>query len=161
MVDHAAGPLTRLSASHTLDVRWSKLWHIVDGRTDSRWASGWADLPPDDRAWLAVDLGGPTALCRVSVQWEAASAHTYSIETSADGLTWTEQTRVVDAGSARMDDVALPENVVARHLRLVLQVRPCHSAPPVSRRCLTTTTVPPVSLPEPVPVPVPVPHQCR
>ena len=121
MVDHAAGNLVQLTASHTLSERFAP-WKLVDGHGDTRWASGWTTLPADDHAWVAFDLGGPTALCRIALVWERASAHSYSVETSDDGVQWAEQTRHVDAGAARTDVVALPQGVVARHVRLSLEV---------------------------------------
>ncbi|NUR73781.1 MAG: hypothetical protein HOU81_23455 [Hamadaea sp.] len=54
----------------------------VDGNTGTRWSSLFADPQ-----WLRVDLGSTQSICRVVVQWEAAYASAYQIQTSADGST--------------------------------------------------------------------------
>ncbi len=56
----------------------------VDGRADTRWGSAWADPQ-----WLRVDLGATATISRVVLQWEAAYARAFEIQTSPDGATWT------------------------------------------------------------------------
>jgi hypothetical protein len=56
----------------------------VDGDAKSRWSSAFADPQ-----WLAVDLGAPTALDRVVLNWERAAARAYQIQVSPDGKAWT------------------------------------------------------------------------
>ncbi|MGC9665995.1 discoidin domain-containing protein [Planosporangium sp. 12N6] len=56
----------------------------VDGDTGTRWASAFADPQ-----WLQVDLGTSTSVCRVVLNWEAAYAAAFQIQTSADAATWT------------------------------------------------------------------------
>lgn len=56
----------------------------VDGNTGTRWASAFADPQ-----WIQVDLGAAATLSRVTLNWEAAHARTFSVQTSADGSTWT------------------------------------------------------------------------
>jgi hypothetical protein len=56
----------------------------VDGRADTRWGSVWSDPQ-----WLRVDLGATSAISRVVLQWEAAYARAFQIQTSADGNAWT------------------------------------------------------------------------
>ena len=56
----------------------------VDGRTETRWGSQWADPQ-----WLRVDLGGTATVTQVVLQWEAAYAKAFQIQTSADGNAWT------------------------------------------------------------------------
>lgn len=60
----------------------------TDGNHTTRWAVSRADRPRAD-SWLAVDLGAPTAIDRVTLYWEAAAGQAYRIETSADGTQWT------------------------------------------------------------------------
>jgi hypothetical protein len=57
----------------------------VDGRTETRWGSQWADPQ-----WLRVDLGSTATVSRVVLQWETAYAKAYKIQTSADGNAWTD-----------------------------------------------------------------------
>lgn len=56
----------------------------VDGDSDTRWESEWSDPQ-----WVAVDLGKPTLIDRVSLSWETACARSYQIQTSSDGKGWT------------------------------------------------------------------------
>jgi hypothetical protein len=59
--------------------------YAVDGLADTRWSSEFSDLQ-----WLAVDLGVPTRISRVVLDWEAACAQSYTIQVSLDGTTWTD-----------------------------------------------------------------------
>ncbi|MEU3457358.1 discoidin domain-containing protein [Micromonospora sp. NPDC006766] len=56
----------------------------VDGRTTTRWSSEFSDPQ-----WLSVDFGGVATVNRVVLNWEAAYATGYRLETSNDGNTWT------------------------------------------------------------------------
>ena len=56
----------------------------VDGNTGTRWSSAFSDPQ-----WLEVDLGSSQAICQVTLNWEAAYAKAFQIQTSADGTNWT------------------------------------------------------------------------
>jgi hypothetical protein len=56
----------------------------VDGNTGTRWSSGFSDPQ-----WLQVDLGGTQAICQVGLNWEAAYATAFQIQTSNDAANWT------------------------------------------------------------------------
>ncbi|MFI7426524.1 discoidin domain-containing protein [Micromonospora sp. NPDC049836] len=56
----------------------------LDGRTSTRWSSQFSDPQ-----WLRVDFGGVATINRVVLNWEAAYATGYRLETSTDGNTWT------------------------------------------------------------------------
>ena len=56
----------------------------TDGNTGTRWSSAFSDPQ-----WLEVDLGSSKSICQVVLQWEAAYATAFQIQTSADGTTWT------------------------------------------------------------------------
>src|SRR5947209_3883154 len=58
--------------------------NAVDGNTGTRWSSAFADPQ-----WLEVDLGSSQAICQVTLDWEAAYATGFQIQTSTDGSTWT------------------------------------------------------------------------
>nr|WP_281286740.1 cellulase family glycosylhydrolase [Catellatospora sichuanensis] len=73
-----------VSASSTEDATLPAA-NAVDGSTTTRWASA-AGVDPQ---WLRVDLGAPSAITRVDLNWEAAYATAYRIEVSADGTAWT------------------------------------------------------------------------
>ncbi|HEY2701599.1 MAG TPA: discoidin domain-containing protein [Pseudonocardiaceae bacterium] len=56
----------------------------VDGNTGTRWSSQFSDPQ-----WLAVDLGATHTINQVVLNWEAAYATGYQIQTSTDGTNWT------------------------------------------------------------------------
>ncbi|MFH9979178.1 discoidin domain-containing protein [Streptomyces sp. NPDC017179] len=56
----------------------------VDGDTGTRWSSAFSDPQ-----WLRVDLGSVQQLTRVTLNWEAAYAKSFQIQTSTDTSTWT------------------------------------------------------------------------
>jgi hypothetical protein len=56
----------------------------VDGNTGTRWSSAFADPQ-----WLQVDLGVTASITQVVLQWEAAYATAFQIQTSNDATNWT------------------------------------------------------------------------
>jgi hypothetical protein len=58
--------------------------NAVDGNTGTRWSSAFSDPQ-----WLEVDLGSSQTICQVNLDWEAAYATAFQIQTSPDGTTWT------------------------------------------------------------------------
>ena len=58
--------------------------NAVDGNTGTRWSSAFSDPQ-----WLEVDLGSTQSICKVVLDWEAAYATAFQIQTSTDGTTWT------------------------------------------------------------------------
>jgi beta-glucosidase len=56
----------------------------VDGNAGTRWSSA-----ATDPQWIFVDLGTASAIGRVVLNWEAAYATAYQIQTSNDAATWT------------------------------------------------------------------------
>ncbi len=56
----------------------------TDGNLGTRWSSAFSDPQ-----WLEVDLGSTQSICKVVLNWEAAYATAFQIQTSADGSTWT------------------------------------------------------------------------
>jgi F5/8 type C domain/Beta-1,3-glucanase len=56
----------------------------VDGNTGTRWSSAFSDPQ-----WLQVDLGSSQSVCGVTLNWEAAYATAFQIQTSADAVSWT------------------------------------------------------------------------
>jgi F5/8 type C domain/Beta-1,3-glucanase len=58
--------------------------NAVDGNTGTRWSSAFSDPQ-----WLEVDLGSSASVSQVVLQWEAAYATAFQIQTSADGTNWT------------------------------------------------------------------------
>ncbi|MDX6336937.1 MAG: hypothetical protein QOG05_4277, partial [Streptosporangiaceae bacterium] len=58
--------------------------NAVDGNTGTRWSSAFSDPQ-----WLQVDLGSSQSICQVTLNWEAAYATAFQIQTSPDGSAWT------------------------------------------------------------------------
>jgi hypothetical protein len=58
--------------------------YATDGNTGTRWSSAFSDPQ-----WLQVDLGQTYAISQVNLNWEAAYASAFQIQTSNDGTTWT------------------------------------------------------------------------
>lgn len=56
----------------------------IDGLTTTRWSSAFRD-----GEWWQVDLGRLRAVDTVTVNWEAAYASRYLVQTSTDGATWS------------------------------------------------------------------------
>jgi hypothetical protein len=63
----------------------SNAYLTVDGNTASRWESVWQVDPQ----WLFVDLQSPTNIDSVTIDWEAAYATSFLLQTSIDSITWT------------------------------------------------------------------------
>ncbi|MEU8663890.1 discoidin domain-containing protein, partial [Actinoplanes philippinensis] len=68
--------------------------NAVDGNTGTRWSSTFADPQ-----WLQVDLGSTQTISQVVLNWEAAYASAFTIQTSANGTSWTNISPVT-AGQA-------------------------------------------------------------
>jgi hypothetical protein len=84
--------------------------NAVDGLPDTRWSSEFSDPQ-----WLAIDLGAPTRISRVVLDWEAACARSYAIQVSSDGTAWKD-VYTTTSGRGDTEDVAfLP--VTARWVR--------------------------------------------
>ncbi|MHA6764079.1 discoidin domain-containing protein [Streptacidiphilus sp. PAMC 29251] len=56
----------------------------VDGDTGTRWSSAFSDPQ-----WVQVDLGATHSISQVKLNWEAAYAKAFQIQTSTDGVNWT------------------------------------------------------------------------
>jgi hypothetical protein len=61
----------------------------IDGVSTTRWASARID-----NQWWQVDLGRARKVDAVEINWEAAYARQYRIQTSTDGTTFTDAATV-------------------------------------------------------------------
>ncbi|HEV7707779.1 MAG TPA: discoidin domain-containing protein, partial [Asanoa sp.] len=86
--------------------------NAVDGNTATRWGSAYSDPQ-----WITVDLGSARTVNRVRLQWEAAFARGYQIQTSANGSTWTNS-YATTTGDGGVDDVTLTTPPTARYVRV-------------------------------------------
>ncbi|MET9629291.1 discoidin domain-containing protein [Lentzea sp. NPDC006480] len=85
--------------------------NAVDGDPATRWAS----VEGHDPEWIAVDLGGNATISRVKLNWEAAYASEYKIQTSADGSTWSTK-KTLTAQNGGVDDTSL--TTTGRYVRI-------------------------------------------
>ncbi|MBT2545874.1 discoidin domain-containing protein [Streptomyces sp. ISL-44] len=84
----------------------------VDGSTGTRWASDWSD-----DQWLRIDLGTPSLVKRVTLDWERAYGKSYRIELSADGTNWQSvwSTTTGDGGLDTAQFAGTPARYVRVH----------------------------------------------
>jgi hypothetical protein len=87
----------------------------VDGNGGTRWSSA-----ASDPQWLRVDLGSSQSICQVVLQWEAAYARAYQIQTSADATTWTT---IHSTTTATGGTQTIPVTGTGRYLRVNGTVR--------------------------------------
>ncbi|WP_139417874.1 discoidin domain-containing protein [Agromyces laixinhei] len=90
----------------------------VDGRDNTRWASGnWGASPQ----WLRVDLGDSQPISRVSVNWESAAAKAYEVQVSDDAQNWRTVWSTT-AGNGGLDTASFAATS-ARHVRVLCTER--------------------------------------
>jgi len=87
----------------------------VDGDNGTRWSSAFAASQ-----WFQVDLGAPTAVSRVAINWEAAYAKAFTIQFSADGSNYT-QAYATTTGPGGQQSIAV--SGTARYIRINLTQR--------------------------------------
>ncbi|MFI5839129.1 discoidin domain-containing protein [Catenuloplanes sp. NPDC051500] len=87
----------------------------VDGDGGTRWSSAAADPQ-----WLRVDLGASASVSRVALNWEAAYATAFQLQTSADGNTWTT---IHTATQQTGGNQSITVNGTGRYLRLYTTAR--------------------------------------
>jgi len=100
------------SASSTEDNLGNITANAVDGNPATRWSSTYSDPQ-----WYQVDLGKIYDITQVIIYWEVASAKTYSIEISENGLNWkTIMVKSNMPAGARIDDIVLSGS--GRYIRM-------------------------------------------
>jgi beta-glucanase (GH16 family) len=87
----------------------------VDGNNGTRWASSWSA-----GQWFQVDLGAPTAVSRIAINWEAAYARGFTIQFSTDNSTWT-QAYATTTGAGGQQSITV--SGTARYVRINLTQR--------------------------------------
>src|SRR5450755_1907936 len=76
--------LNKTATASSLENAGSPASNAVDGNLGTRWSSAFSDPQ-----WLEADLGSTQSICQVTLNWEAAYATAFQIQTSPDGTTWT------------------------------------------------------------------------
>ena len=110
-----AAPVVLLSQGHPVTASsiegypWA-VANAVDGNLGTRWSSAWSDPQ-----WLKVDLGATHAIRKVVLYWENAHATGFRIQTSIDGMTWTD---IYSTTTAAGGDQTIQVNGTARYVRM-------------------------------------------
>jgi len=85
---HRGDNIANLAAGRSVSASSTQVGYpagnAVDGNLGTRWSSAFSDPQ-----WLQVDLGATATITRVVITWETAYATDFTIQTSADGSTWT------------------------------------------------------------------------
>ncbi|WP_083958011.1 glycosyl hydrolase [Herbidospora mongoliensis] len=81
-----------------------------DGKTNTRWSSKFADPQ-----WIRLDLGKVTPITRIVLNWEAAYATAFQLQTSNDAATW-KTIHTTTAGKGGVQTVNASAS--ARYVRL-------------------------------------------
>ncbi|WP_405150286.1 discoidin domain-containing protein [Sphaerisporangium sp. NBC_01403] len=89
--------------------------YAVDGNTATRWSSA-----ASDPQWLQVDLGAAAPISKVVLNWEAAYATGYKIQSSLNGTTWTDL-QTVTGGDGGIDTLTVTGN--GRYVRMLGSTR--------------------------------------
>ncbi len=84
--------------------------NAVDGNTGTRWSSAFSDPQ-----WIRVDLGASHQISRIVLNWEAAYARAFQLQTSADGNSWTTIFSTT-TGTGGVQDLTL--NGTGRYVRM-------------------------------------------
>jgi hypothetical protein len=79
---------------------WNPARNATDGNPETRWAVAREERGRAD-SWLAVDLSSIVKVAGVRIDWEAAYGKGFVIQTSTDGLTWTDAAAVPETRSAQ------------------------------------------------------------
>jgi beta-glucanase (GH16 family) len=87
----------------------------VDGNTGTRWSSAFAATQ-----WFQVDLGAPTAVSRIAINWENAYAKAFTIQLSTDGSSYT-QVYATTTGTGGQQSI--PVSGTGRYVRINLTQR--------------------------------------
>ncbi|MDR1157656.1 MAG: discoidin domain-containing protein [Oscillospiraceae bacterium] len=113
---------------------------VSDPKVNSFSDGSWTAVTRYYREWIYVDLGEPTALSSVGVDWGASYAVRYQIQTSDDAVNWTSRVHKGSnaysgggggtanalgtptapwAGERQTDDIA--DDVTARYVRILCE----------------------------------------
>ncbi|MEX6691035.1 discoidin domain-containing protein [Danxiaibacter flavus] len=85
---------------------------IVDNNTSSRWASR-----SNDNEWIYVDLGQPTEVGSVVLNWETAYAKVYKLQIATDTTNWQDVYATTD-GKGGTETIKI-KPVTARYIKML------------------------------------------
>ena len=99
--------------------------YLTDGLSDTRWESLWGDAYTDewkDSQQLTIDLQAHYMIDRVCILWEAAYATLFTLQSSNDGITWTDLNNYSPTAAARQCYTDFG-SIEARYVRIKLHQR--------------------------------------
>ncbi|WP_405147655.1 penicillin acylase family protein [Sphaerisporangium sp. NBC_01403] len=114
---HRGDPITNLATGGSASASSMQILppypasRAIDGDPTTRWASA-----SSDNQYLQVDLGSAKTVARTVLRWEAAYGAAYSIQTSANGSTWTTVYSTT-TGNGGVDNVTFSPTT-ARYVRM-------------------------------------------
>jgi len=117
-VANAADPLIsqgRPASASSTENGGTPAANAFDGNNGTRWSSAFADPQ-----WIRVDLGATATVSRVVLRWEGAYARAFTIQTSANGSTWTTIHTTAN-GAGGVQDLAVSGS--GRYVRLYATAR--------------------------------------
>ncbi|WIM99514.1 DUF1996 domain-containing protein [Actinoplanes oblitus] len=89
--------------------------NAVDGNLGTRWSSAFSDPQ-----WLRIDLGASATITSVTLDWEAAYATSFTLQSSATGSSWTTLYSTTTGAGGRQN---LPVAGSGRYVRLTTTAR--------------------------------------
>ncbi len=108
------GKLTQASSQEWTINNRLQAKSATDGNRSTRWAGGdWNQ----HLQWIRVDLGAPTTVGRVTVDWEAAFAKSYEVQVSDDASTWTTVWKTTSGDGGL--DTAMFDPLTTRWIRVL------------------------------------------
>jgi len=87
--------------------------HVNDGDRNTRWSSKYQDAN-----WVQVRLATPATVDHVVLAWPNACARDFTLQTSANGTTWTDVARVQRDTCPRTDVIAVNSAQPVSHVRM-------------------------------------------
>ncbi|WP_214411167.1 discoidin domain-containing protein [Sphaerisporangium fuscum] len=82
--DTADAALNRPATASSTEGAGTPASAAFDGDPGTRWSSAFSDPQ-----WVQVDLGAVRDICKVDLSWETAYGKDFTIQASADGMTWS------------------------------------------------------------------------
>jgi hypothetical protein len=90
---------------------------VNDGNATTRWGSEWVDPQT-----VTIDLQASYTITKVVLNWEAACAKSYTVDVSADNVTWTN-IYTTTTGAAGINTITPSVSATGRYIRMKGTVR--------------------------------------
>lgn len=94
-----------------------KAGNVNDENMETRWAS---TANHKDDKWVALDFGKAKDIASVILKWERCNATKYKIQSSNDGVNWTDVKSFTKAPSDFDDKINFENKINTRYLRVIV-----------------------------------------